>query len=276
MGARTDQSPAELYEEFFGPALFAPWAAVLVDVAAPRPGERVLDLACGTGIVARRVAGRLGPADTVVGVDASPAMLDVARRRPLPGGVQAQWHEADAAALDLPDGTFDVAVCQQGFQFFRDRAAAARELRRVLTPGGRAALATWRDVSHHPLLAASTTAVARHLGVPPTDLDTPFSLGDAGGLAGLLEGAGFEEVAVAVHTMDAVFPSAHDFLALTTVAAAAVLPAYAHVVEDPAARAALVQVATEATGTLLEEHRDGEGLRLPWSAHLATGRAPAA
>lgn len=272
MSQRTADSPAERYEEFFGPTLFGPWASVLVDRAAPRAGERVLDLACGTGIVTRRVAPAVGPAGSVVGVDASPDMLVVARRLPVPGDVPVQWRQGDATALDLPDGAFDLLLCQQGLQFFPDRPAAAREMRRVLSAEGRAVVSVWQGVHRHPLLAASSAAVAHHLGVPITDVDTPFSFGDADELRRLLEDAGFHRVEVTAETLEARFPSAEEFVAMTTVAAAAVLPAYAHVVSDPAARAALIRVSTEATRDLIERHRDGEGLIVPWAAHVATAR----
>lgn len=266
-------NPAEMYEEFFGPALFGPWAAVLVDQAAPRPGERVLDLACGTGIVARQVAPRVGAGGRLVGVDRNPDMLAVARRRPTAGGPDVEWVEGDAGELDLPDRAFDLVLCQQGLQFFPDRTAAVRHVRRVLDDGGRIALNVWRGIEHHPLLEASTAAVAGHLGVPAAELDTPFSFGSAESLRRLLTEAGFREVAVTTRTMDAHFPSATTFLAMTTVAAAAVLPAYARVVDDPAAVADLVAVSSEATSHLLERYRDGQGLTFPWSAHVALARA---
>jgi len=267
-------SPAEMYQQFFGPALFQPWASVLVDKAAPRPGERVLDLACGTGIVTRQVAPAVGPGGRVVGVDLNPDMLAVARRLPVPeGGPTIEWREGNAVALDLPDGAFDLVLCQQGLQFFPDRPAAIREVRRVLADGGRAVLNVWHGIEQHPLLAASTAAVASHLSVPAAELDTPFSLGDADELRRLLESAGFGRVEVTARTMDAHFPSAETFMAMTTIAAAAVLPAYAHVVGDPAARAALVQVTTDASRDLLERHRDADGLTLPWTANIAVARA---
>lgn len=265
-------SPADMYQQFFGPALFEPWAAVLADRAAPRPGERVLDLACGTGIVTRRVAPAVGPRGSVTGVDCSPGMLEVARRLPVPGEAAVEWREGDAGALDLPDGAFDLVLCQQGLQFFPDRPAAAREMRRVLADDGRVAVTVWRGPEHHPLLEASTAAVAAHLAVPAADLDIPFSFGDAGGLRRLLEDAGFSRVDVTARTMNAFFPSAEVFIAMITTAAAAVLPAYAHVVADPAARAALVEVSTAATSDLIERYRDGDGLTMPWTANIAVAR----
>lgn len=265
-------TPAQMYDRFFGPALFRPWAAVLLAEADLRPGERVLDLACGTGIVTREVAPAVGPEGRVVGIDASADMLDVARRQPIPQGAAVEWRQGDAASLDLPDGAVDVVLCQQGLQFFTDRAAAAREMRRVVADDGRVVLSVWQGIEHHPLLAASTAAVAHHLDAPPAALDTPFSCGDAEELRRLLTDAGFPRVDVAARSMDCHFPSAETFVTMTTVAAAAVLPAYAEVVADPDGRDALVRVSTEASREVMDRYRDGDGLTFPWHAHLAVAR----
>jgi xanthine dehydrogenase YagR molybdenum-binding subunit len=127
----------ELFERYLVPAVTAPWAADLVAVADPSLGARVLDVACGTGIVARLAAERVGPTGHVVGLDLNPGMLAVARGlSPLPGAPIA-WQEASAVALPFPAATFDVVLCLQGLPFFPDRAAALREMHRVLAPGGR-------------------------------------------------------------------------------------------------------------------------------------------
>jgi ubiquinone/menaquinone biosynthesis C-methylase UbiE len=107
---------AEIYEEYLVPAIFEPWARNLLDRAAPRPGERVLDVACGSGIVARLAAEQVGAAGTVVGVDINPGMIAVARKNAGAAGVE--WKEGNATALPLPDGSFDLVTCQQGLQFF--------------------------------------------------------------------------------------------------------------------------------------------------------------
>jgi ubiquinone/menaquinone biosynthesis C-methylase UbiE len=135
---------AESYERVQVPAIFALWAADLLELAALRPGERLLDLACGTGIVARLAAPRVGPAGRVVGVDVNQGMLAVARSRPAPAGAAIEWRQESATALALPDATFDVVLCQQGLQHIPDRSAAVREMRRVLVPGGRALASVFR------------------------------------------------------------------------------------------------------------------------------------
>ena len=137
-----EPGPAETYEEYLAPAISTPWTRVLLEYAAPRCGERALDLACGTGSVARQVAPMVGAEGKVVALDVSPAMLAVARALPPPAGAPIKWREGDAVQLDLPNGSFDLVLCLQGLQFFADRAAAAREMRRVLVEDGRVASAS--------------------------------------------------------------------------------------------------------------------------------------
>jgi ubiquinone/menaquinone biosynthesis C-methylase UbiE len=159
----TPTTPAEMYERFFVPAMFAPWARVLLEYAAPQPGERVLDLACGTGVVARHVAPRIGATGRLIALDLRPGMLAVARSLPAPSGAAIEWREGDAVALDLPADSFDLVVCQQGLQFFSDRAAAVREMQRVLAPGGRLALNIWQGLERQPVFEAFAEAEVRHL-----------------------------------------------------------------------------------------------------------------
>ncbi len=126
-------SPVESYQEYVVGSIFAYWTPRLLAHAQARPGEHVLDVACGTGIVARSVAPLVGAQGQVVAVDYNPAMLAMARTIPAPTGAAIEWREGDAA--DLPDCCFDLVTCQQGLQFFPDRAAAVREMRRVSGAG---------------------------------------------------------------------------------------------------------------------------------------------
>src|SRR5215218_1556352 len=182
-------SLAELYERDLVPAIFGPWVEDLLAAADVRPGARVLDVACGpgarvldvacgTGVVARAAAPRVGPTGAVVGLDLSPAMLAAAAALPSVAGAPIAWQEGNALALPFADRSFDVVVCQQGLQFFPDRLAAMREMRRVLVPGGRVALAVWRPIEHSPGFAVFADALDRHIG--PDLLAGPFSLGRGG------------------------------------------------------------------------------------------------
>src|SRR4029450_3806767 len=187
-------SAPEVYERELVPAVFGVWAPILVELAQPRPGERVVDVACGTGIVARIAATRVGPTGAVVGVDLNPGMLSVARSASTDPQSHApiQWQEASADKLPFPDGSFDIVYCQLGLQFFSDRVAALREMRRVLGAEGRLALMVWRGMHESPGFAALAEALDRHVGqAAATIMRAPFALSDADQLAALVRNVGF-------------------------------------------------------------------------------------
>ena len=264
-------NPAEAYERHLVPSLFAPWAADLLRRVAPRPGERVLDVACGTGIVARRIVPLVhaaGAAGQVVGLDVSPAMLAVARARAAAEGAQIEWREADAVALPFPAGAFDLVLCQQGLQFVPDRPAAVREMRRVLAPEGRVAVAAWRDLAFHPVYRALGEALRRRLG---TGFEAPFSLGEAGDLRALLEQAGLRRVTVEPVTRQVRFPDPEQFVDLSIRGAAAVISAFTQI--DEAGRRALVEAIRREVDAVLQVHLEGNVLTMPMHAHVATGQA---
>ena len=185
----TEWRGGEDYESSCVPAMFGPLAERLLDAAVLLAGERVLDIACGTGVVAR-AAVRRGAA-AVTGVDRNGAMLGVARRTT----PEATFVEADAAALPLPDGAFDLATCQQGLQFFPDRTGALREFRRVLDPDGRAALALWPAIETHPGFAMLADALGRIVG-PEAEavMRAPYALADAADVEAFGRSAGFGSV----------------------------------------------------------------------------------
>ena len=133
--ARATRSPAEVYEEFFVPALFQQWGSVVADAAGIGPGQRVLDVACGTGVLACVAADRVGLGEMVVGLDPNEEMLAVARRK----SARIEWRDGQAESLPFPNESFDAVVSQFGFMFFQDQRAALREMMRVLQPGGRLA-----------------------------------------------------------------------------------------------------------------------------------------
>lgn len=200
---------AEAYEAFFVPALFGAWPPHLVAAARLRPGMRVVDVACGTGILAVAAAAAVAPGGEVVGVDLNPGMLAVARRK-APG---IRWLEAPAEALPLESDDFDAAVSQFGLMFFRDQPAAIREQWRVLRPGGRLAVAVWDALDHVPGYTAVTALLERLFGAGVADrLRAPFALGDAEGLRSLLESAGIHDPAVQRVAGDARFPSIRDWI----------------------------------------------------------------
>lgn len=264
-------SPAELFERFFGPSIFEPWTEVLLQAASPQPDDRVLDLACATGIVARRVAPRIGEEGRVVGLDIDPGMLAVARRCAASEGVSVEWREGAAEELPLGDDSFELALCQQGIQFFSDPPSALREVRRVLTDGGRMALNVWQPLERHPVYRSLMEAEARHLDADLDVVATPFTFGGADRLRTLVEDAGFEEIEIGEHTLDVEFREPETFVRLTVMAGAAVVPELAP--DDAAERDALIDAVTRDCSDVLERHRDGDRLRFPTPNYIATARA---
>jgi ubiquinone/menaquinone biosynthesis C-methylase UbiE len=177
----------ELYERFLVEPLFRPFAEELLRRASLRHEDRVLDVACGTGIVARLAQQTVRDRGSIVGIDASPGMLAAARAA-APG---IDWREGDAGRLPIDDHSFDLVTCHQGLQFFPDKPAAIKEMRRVLAPDGRVALATWRPVDEVPLVRDLQRVAERHVG---PIVDQRHSLGDAGAIRTLLTDAGFRAI----------------------------------------------------------------------------------
>jgi ubiquinone/menaquinone biosynthesis C-methylase UbiE len=194
------------------------WAADLVERAAPRPGERVLDVACGTGVVARLAAERVGTG-RVVGLDINAGMLAVARSLPPRAGSPIEWHEASALGMPFPDAAFDLVLCQLGLQFLPDRPAALGEMWRVLAPGGRLALNVYGSIEHNPAAHALADALDRHLGPGASaSRRSEHVLADADELRGLVDGAGFRDVTIRTTTQRIRFPSSRKYVRITLAA----------------------------------------------------------
>jgi ubiquinone/menaquinone biosynthesis C-methylase UbiE len=202
----------EMYERWLVQPLFRPWAEILVDRVKLTRGDRVLDLACGTGIVARLANERLGRDGQVVGVDLSPQMLDVASA----AAPDIDWREGSAQALPVGAAEqFDVVLCHQGLQFFPDKPAAVREMRRVLAPGGRLAVATWCSTDDSPVLHELQQVAERHLG--PIQ-DQRYNFGGPAELRALIAGGGFDEVHVETLSRTIRFEDGAVFVRMNTMA----------------------------------------------------------
>ena len=183
-----ERSAADIYEEEFVPGFFDVWAEAMASVVAP--GQKVLDVACGTGIVTRKAAARVRRNGNVKAVDVMPHMLETARRA-VPEKLGIEWHRGNALDLPFPDRSFDVVLCQQGVQFMPDKVKALSEMRRVAKRGGRIVASVWVDIRHMPVLRALERAFAVHFGPDYVPLP-PFTFGDPGELARVAEEAGLK------------------------------------------------------------------------------------
>jgi ubiquinone/menaquinone biosynthesis C-methylase UbiE len=262
-------SAAETYERVLVPALFAAWAPLVIALADPKPGERVLDIACGTGVVARLAAERVGRTGDVVGLDLNPGMLaiaaSVAANAPATSA-SITWREASATKMPFADAVFDIAYCQLGLQFFPDRPAALREMHRVLSPAGRLGLMVWRGIEHSPGFRVLAAALDRHVSAEAGGLmRAPFALAEAEELRTLVAGAGFREITTRPIAGTVRFPSAARLV--QDYAAGSPLAGHVAKVSDEA-RTALVSEVREA----LQSYEVGGVLAFPIEAHLASAK----
>ena len=267
MNQARPMNPAETYERYFVPAMFRPWADILLRHADPRARERLLDVACGTGIVARQAAPLVGSDGWVAALDMNPAMLAVARALSAPSGAAIQWQEGNATALPFPDGSFDVVVCQHGLQFFPDRAAAVREMYRVLTPDGRAVVIVLQALARHPIFEALMTSVASHLSLPMSAVTTPFALSDPEELRILFASNGFKSVAITPETTTVRFAESERFVPLAVTSSAAAVPAFAQL--DVPERMSLLEAVRADVDSLTQAYRQGDVIEFPMFAHVA-------
>ncbi len=255
---------ADRYERWAVPFVTGPWVPGLLDLAELRAGARVLDVACGTGVVSRLAARRVAPGGAVTGVDLNEGMLALARRLPLPPGITIQWRQGSALALPFADGTFQVVLCQQGLQFFPDRLKALGEMRRVLTSAGRVALSVWTGAS--PYFVAQREALGRYVGVEATMASTAaFSLGNADELRGLVQDAGFRDVVVHHVRMTLRLPPPEKFV-LRHLSAGPVAELVAAAGDE--ARAAVVAHMQ----TAIRAYVDGYGVAVPQEVNVATAQ----
>jgi SAM-dependent methyltransferase len=201
---RSQIEAANAYEALFVPALFGQWAPKVADAAQIRPGQRVLDVACGTGILAREMTSRMRSSGQVVGIDASPGMIAVAKQL----APAVEWWDGVAESLPFDDESFDAVVSQFGLMFFVDRRLALREMLRVLASGGRLAVAVWDSLDNIPAYASAVALLEQTAGRRAADaLRAPFVFGNRQDLAALFSEAGTPAVEITTHDGVAHFPS---------------------------------------------------------------------
>jgi SAM-dependent methyltransferase len=200
---------AEVYESCFVPAIFGAWASPVADAAGIRRGNKVLDVGCGTGVLAREALRRVGQEGQVVGLDLNEGMLAVAAR----SEPKIEWRRGDAASLPFGDVSFDVVVSQFALMYFPDRVASLREMWRALGPGGRLAVAAWAPIEHARGYQILVEIAARQCGPEAADvLAAPFVLGDPVELAKLFVNSGISGANVTLHEGSIRFPSVEEFI----------------------------------------------------------------
>ncbi|HSR53211.1 MAG TPA: class I SAM-dependent methyltransferase [Acidobacteriota bacterium] len=184
---------AEIYEQSFIPALFGAWPPEVMAAAEVRAGQDILDVACGTGILAREAKRAVGSEGSVTGVDINDGMLAVARKQ----SSEISWHKSPAEDLPFQDASFDRVVSQFGLMFFQDKVKAISEMLRVLRPGGRIAVAVWASLGDTPGYAAVVELLTDLFGSDVAKaLEAPYSLGDTQALKSLFTEGGATQVSV--------------------------------------------------------------------------------
>jgi len=226
-------SVPKAYDEFLVPRLFEPWAKLLLDEADLRPGESVLDIATGPGTVARLAAVRVGAKGRVVATDIAPPMLDIAKAKGQPSAAAPiDYLCSPAAPLAAPAGTFDAVLCQQGLQFFPDRPSALGEMRRVLRPSGRTAIAVWAELERNQVYAAFHAALKATVRSDLAELITaPFSWPSGTTLKSAAEDAGFRNVRLSTRSLPMVLEGGVE-QAVQSFAATPVAPGVAELPQD--------------------------------------------
>jgi len=227
-------SVPKAYDEFLVPRLFEPWAKLLLDEADLRPGESVLDVATGPGTVARLAAVRVGAKGRVVATDIAQPMLDIAKAKGQPSAAAApiDYLYSPAAPLAAATGTFDAVLCQQGLQFFPDRPSALREMRRVLRPSGRTAIAVWGELERNQIYAAFHAALQATVRSDLAELITaPFSWPSGTALKSAAEDAGFRNVRLSTRSLSMVLEGGLE-QAIQSFAATPVAPGVGELPQD--------------------------------------------
>lgn len=263
-GFQLTEDTSRAYERYLVPVIFAPWGRRLVDVAEIEPDDRVLDLATGTGVVARLAAERMGPSGTVAAIDRNPSMVATCRELATAEGLAVDVHEADVERLPFEDASFDRVLCQFSVMFFPDRAAALNEAARVTTWGGRLALNVFRNTDHARGYEAFALAVDEHVGPEAAAIvRSPFAYDDPEDLRGLLESAGFRDVTLRLDADVERYPSPREMVRMEVASTP-----LAGVFRDLAPET--VEAVIASTERRLERHVDDHGVAFPAEAYVVT------
>ena len=262
-GGTIDTSAAEAFEKYLVPTVFGPWSRSLVDLADPKPGERLLDVGCGTGAAARYAVDILPEQGAVAAIDLNAGMI--AHARTLDPKEAVDWRQGDIMALPFDDGRFQHIIGNQVLQFLPDRRGALVEMQRVMTGDGRAVFGVYCQLDLCPAHCAVAQALEKH-DVDPAGIQHPYSFGDPLILGDVLADAGFRDISVVRRTMEARFASPKAFVE----ALAAGGPSARHALEQLDSDG-LSQVIGEVTAAL-DHYVDADGLRVITASNVAVGR----
>lgn len=261
-------NPAEGYESYMVPTLFGPCARILIKAADPKPAERVLDVGCGTGIIAREVASRLGAPGAITGIDLSTNMLAVARATAVREGLTIEWREGNAERLPFHDGAFDLVLCQFALMFVADKAAVLSEMRRVVTASGRVLIGVWQGLDRHPFYKTLHKVIQQRIGM--SALQDIFALGDADDLRTRASEAGFRKINIKPFSLTARFPNPKAFIAGEIEVDTAAIPSMQHL--DSKAREAIVTAITKDMQSPLKELISHNHVVIPFHGLIIAAR----
>jgi SAM-dependent methyltransferase len=261
-----DTTAAEAYEKYMVPGMFLHWAEMLVRIAAPRPDEHVLDVACGTGIGARLVAEVLGGRGKVAGLDIDGGVIEVARRTAGRCAMQIEWHCASALSMPFDAASFDLCLCFQGLQFLPDRAAGLAELRRILKPTGRLVASIWGPLEANAGHCAVVAALERQ-GVDAAPAKRACSFSDPEEIRAAAALAGFTRIEIKTEDGTSRFESIATFLDGMTIGSPSTRLAVARLPE-----AGRVVFARDVSAALEPYARNGR-LEYPMRTHILVARS---
>jgi ubiquinone/menaquinone biosynthesis C-methylase UbiE len=253
---------AEVYEQVFVPAVMQTWANQLVDMAKASPGARILDVACGSGVLTLLFAQQIGKLGQFVGCDINPDMIAIARAKQPDAAIE--WRQGNALELPFEDGTFDIVTCQHGLMFFADRVTGLQEMYRVLAPGGSLLAIVWGQIENNPGFFIAAEAFGRFAGIESgNSIRDMFVLGDIRQMRSLAQAAGFRNVVIKAVAAQSKFPSVENFVH----GFGALL--------QPAIDEAVQREMLTAIDTSLQPYVTHEGLVFPMEAILMQVRRPA-
>jgi len=257
----------ETYERYIVPTWMLDWTEDLLSAGRVGPGKRVLDVACGTGIVARKAAAIVGPGGRIAGLDANEGMLNVAGTCARKEGLAAvEWYHSDVSCMPFSSGEFDTVLCHQGLQFFPDKNAALMEMARVLAPGGRLVLGVWGSTDRCPYVIAVSGVLETYLGADSTALlRQASSLSDRNILLSLVRKAGFSDIHFRAETKLSRHPSLTELL-----------PAYFSIFPVAEEISAMQEEARTrmfcCMKTALASYCENDGLAVPTENYIVTAR----